>query len=45
MKEYYKVESLKDLTKEQAHNLIDTLQKKPDAPVEGEGVIDMEEGN
>ena len=40
VKEFYKVESLKDLTKEQAHHLIDQLQKKADAPVEGEAVIE-----
>lgn len=43
VKEYYKVESLKDLNKDQSSELIDTLTKKPDAPVEGEGVIEAGE--
>lgn len=40
IKEYYKVESLKDLSKDDASKLIDQLTKKPDAPIEGEGVIE-----
>ena len=41
LKTFFKVASLKDLTKGQASKLIDSLQARPDAPVAGEAVIEL----
>lgn len=43
VKQHYKVESLKDLNKEQSSQLIDMLTKKPDAPKEDLPEVQMEE--
>lgn len=44
VKSYYKVESLKDLNKEQSSQLIDMLTKKTDAPKEDLPEVQVEEG-